>query len=83
MGIVEGVEHVPPPESVVAEEPEVTPVGSYHKKFMDVNPPRFNGREGDDKVKTWLIEVKKAFDMIELPEWLMVRYDTYLLIDDA
>lgn len=59
----------------MAKEPEVTTTRSYYNLFMGANPPRFNGRDGEDKAKSWLTKIE-AFDVIELLERLNVRYDT-------
>lgn len=37
MGAEQGVDNVPPPELVVADELDVTPIRSYHKMFMGIN----------------------------------------------
>lgn len=50
---------------------------------MGANPPRFNGKEGEDKTESWLIEIKKAFNIVELSEQLKVRFGTYILVEDV
>lgn len=35
---------------------------------MAANPPRFNDKEGEDEVESWLVEIEMAFDIIELLE---------------
>lgn len=50
----------------MVEEPNVIALGSYHKIFIHIISLRFNDKERDDKVESWLVEVEKAFDMIEL-----------------
>lgn len=68
---------------MVVEEPEVVTMGSYYKLFMGVNPSIFNGRDAEDRAELWLMEVEKAFDIIELPGKLKARYDIYILIEDV
>lgn len=69
---------VPHAELVVVEEPKATPVGSYYKLFIGANPPKFNDREGRTRQSpSWLVEIEKVFDVIELPNRLKVRYSTY------
>lgn len=58
---------IPPPGPTI-EVPETLIVRSYYKPFMDVNPPRFSGGEGQDKVEEWLMEIGKAFNVIYLLE---------------
>lgn len=54
------------PEPVVVEEHEIASIGSYYKLFMSVDPPTYNGRDEEDKAESWLVEIEKAFDVIEL-----------------
>lgn len=66
----------------MTKELEVLPTRSYYKLFMGASP-KFNGRDWEDKAHSSLVEIEKAFDVIELLERLKVRYDTYMLVDDA
>lgn len=81
IGVGQRVEPVPPPEPIVVEEPKVAPAGSYYTLFMGDNPLRFNGREGKDKIGSWLIEIDKAFDVVELLEQLKVKFGIYILVE--
>lgn len=67
----------------MAKESGVAPIGSYFKLFMGENPPKFNGREREDKVESWLIEIEKAFYVTKLLERLKVRLGTYMLVKDV
>ncbi|CAN6462677.1 unnamed protein product [Victoria cruziana] len=83
LGMGPRVEPVPPPRPVVEEEPETSRIGGYYKLFVGANPPKFNGREGEDKAESWLVEIEKTFDIVALPDRLRTKFGTYMLIDDA
>lgn len=83
MGERQGVGPTPPPNQVEAEDPKATPIEAYYKLFMGANPSKFNDRDRKDKTKSWLIEIEKAFNVIELLDRLKVRYKTYMLVEDA
>lgn len=73
---------IPPPRLVV-EQPEISTAGTSYKLFMSANLPSLMIERGEDRAKSWLIEIEKAFDDIELSERFKVKYRIYILVDDA
>ncbi|CAN6447220.1 unnamed protein product [Victoria cruziana] len=77
----------PPPPPVAPAEPVeptgITPTAAQHKAFMSTKPPQFTGRKGADRAEEWLEEVEKAFDIMDIPVRHWVRFDTFLLVEDA
>lgn len=65
------------------EELEIVPIRTYYKLFIGTNPPKFNGRDGEDKAASRLVEIIKAFDVIELSDKLKIKYGTYILVEDV
>lgn len=72
----------PPPQVVVVEPTEATSTAVHHKTFMRVKPLQFISREGLDKVKEWLEEMAKAFEIIEILNRLWVKFDIFMLVED-
>ncbi|CAN6463009.1 unnamed protein product [Victoria cruziana] len=83
----EVVPPLPPAVPVAPIEPAeligITPTAAQYKAFMGTKPPRFTGREGPDQAEEWLEEVEKAFEMMDTPARLWIRFGTFLLVDDA
>lgn len=70
----------PPSPPVAAEPIDPTSTNIYHKAFFSVNPTKFQGKDGLDKAKKWLKEIEKAFDIIELPKRLKMKFGTYMIV---
>lgn len=51
--------------------------------YLWCKPMLFSGKEGEDKAESWLVEIEKAFDVIELSKKLKVRYGMYMLVEDV
>lgn len=59
------------------------PTAIYHKTYMSALPPYFRSNEGPDRTHSWLKEVEKAFDIVEISERLSAKFGIYMLVDDA
>ncbi|CAN6446159.1 unnamed protein product [Victoria cruziana] len=87
--------HVPTPEAEVppslppavlvepAELTGITPIAAQYKAFMSTRPPRFTGKEGPDRAEEWLEEIERAFEMMDIPPRLWIRFGTFQLVEDA
>lgn len=64
-------------------------IGGYHtnkciyKIFMGTKPPQLNGHKEANGAKQWLQEMINAFEAIELPRRLRVKYEPYMVMSDA
>ncbi|CAN6486610.1 unnamed protein product [Victoria cruziana] len=54
-----------------------------HKEFMNLHPPKFNGKGTADEADEWLREINIIFSTLNVPKNKKVPYETFMLKGDA